>query len=104
MKPKFTIDKSSFYIYSICQIYTVIIAKEIHASGGAIWPTYGLKSGFHQFVLIGLLEQQTKFKSKTFKLTFTFAMVTKIGHQNGLKKWKSEHFGTTLRHLTEKLT
>ena len=34
MKPKFTIYKSSFYIYTICQIYTVNIAKEIHASGG----------------------------------------------------------------------
>ena len=36
MKPKFTIYKSSFYIYTICQIYTVNIAKELHASGGAI--------------------------------------------------------------------
>ena len=34
MKPKFTIDKSSFYIYTICQIYTVNIATELHASGG----------------------------------------------------------------------
>ena len=34
MKPKFTIYKSSFYIYTICQIYTVNIAKELHASGG----------------------------------------------------------------------
>ena len=36
MKPKFTIYKSSFYIYTICQIYTVNIAKELHASGGVI--------------------------------------------------------------------
>ena len=85
MKPKFTIYKSSFYIYTICQIYTVNIAKELHASGGVLfWPTYGLKSAFHHFVLIGLLEQYTKFKSKTFKLTFIFAMVTENGHQNGL--------------------
>ena len=34
MKPKFTIYKSSFYIYTKCQIYTVIIATELHASGG----------------------------------------------------------------------
>ena len=34
MKPKFTIYKSTFYIYTICQIYTVNIAKELHASGG----------------------------------------------------------------------
>ena len=34
MKPKFTIYKSSFYIYTICQIYTVNIATELHASGG----------------------------------------------------------------------
>ena len=34
MKPKFTIYKSSFYIYTICQIYAVNIAKELHAAGG----------------------------------------------------------------------
>ena len=43
----------------------------------------------HHFVLIGLFEQYTKFKSKTFKLTFIFAMVTKNGHQNGLKNGKA---------------
>ena len=92
LKP-FTIYKSSFYIYTICQIYTVYIAKELHASGGGgggailahIWAKYAL----HRFVLIGLFEQYTKFKSKTFKLTFTFAMVTKNGHQNGLKNGKT---------------
>ena len=52
------------------------------------WPTHGLKNAFHHFVLIGLLEQYTKFKSKTFKLTFIFVMVTKNGHQNGLKMEK----------------
>ena len=72
--------------------------------GVLFWPTYGLKNAFHHFVLIGLLEQYTKFKSKTFKLTFIFAMVTKNGHQKWAKKWKSEHFGTNLRHLTEKST
>ena len=51
--------------------------------GVLFWPTYGLKTAFHQFVLIGLLEQKTKFKSKTYKLT-----VTKNGHQNGLKNGK----------------
>ena len=30
-------------------------------------------------------------------------MVTKNGHQNGLEM-ESEHFGTNLRRLTEKLT
>ena len=89
MKPKFTIYKSSFYIYTICQIYTVNIAKELHASGGAILAHIWAKNAFHHFVLISLLEQYTKFKSKTFKLTFIFAMVTKNGHQNGLKNGKA---------------
>ena len=57
--------------------------------GVLFWPTYGLKNAFHHFVLIGLLEQYTKFKSKTFKLTFIFAMVTKNGHQNGFKNGKA---------------
>ena len=71
--------------------------------GVLFWPTYGLKNAFHHFVLIGLLEQYTKFESKTFKLTFIFAMVTKNGHQNGLKMEKRT-FWTNLRHLTEELT
>ena len=45
--------------------------------GGAILAHIWAKNAFHHFVLIGLLEQYTKFKSKTFKLTFIFAMVTK---------------------------
>ena len=85
MKPKFTIYKSSFYIFTICQIYSVNIAKELYASGGAILAHIWAKNAFHHFVLIGLLEQYTKFKSKTFKLTFIFATVTKNRHQNGLK-------------------
>ena len=90
MKPKFTIYKSSFFIYTICQIYTVNIAKELHASGGvAILAHIWAKNAFHHFVLIGLFEQYIKFKSKTFKLTFIFAMVTKNGHQNGLKNGKA---------------
>ena len=48
--------------------------------GGAILAHIWAKNAFHHFVLIGLLEQYTKFKSKTFKLTFIFAMVTKNGH------------------------
>ena len=56
--------------------------------GGAILAHIWAKNAFHHFVLIGLLEQYTKFKSKTFKLTFIFAMVTKNGHQNGLKMEK----------------
>ena len=53
MKPKFTIYKSSFYIYSICQLYTVNIAKELHASGGVLfWPTYGLKLLFTNLFLL----------------------------------------------------
>ena len=90
MKPKFTIYKSSFYIYTICQIYTVNIATELHASGGggAILAHIWAKMLF-TFVLIGLFEQYTKFKSKTLKLTFIFAMVTKNGHQNGLKNGKA---------------
>ena len=89
MKPKFTIYKSSFYIFTICQIYTVNIVICTCIWGVLFWPTYGLKNAFHHFVLIGLLEQYTKFKSKTFKLTFIFAMVTKNGHQNGLKNGKA---------------
>ena len=83
MKPKFTIYKSSFYIYTICQIYKFNIAKELHASGGAILAHIWAKNAFHHFVLIGLLEQYTKFKSKTFKLTFIFAMVTKTDIKMG---------------------
>ena len=56
MKPKFTIYKSSFLFYTICQIYTVNIAKELHASGGAILAHIWAKNAFHHFVLIGLLE------------------------------------------------
>ena len=56
--------------------------------GGAILAHIWAKNAFHHFVLIGLLEQYTKFKSKTFKLTFIFAMVTKNGHKNGLKMEK----------------
>ena len=84
MKPKFTIYKSSFYIYTICQIYKLILPKSYMHQGGAILAHIWAKNAFHHFVLIGLLEQYTKFKSKTFKLTFIFAMVTKNGHQNGL--------------------
>ena len=56
--------------------------------GGAILAHIWAKNAFHHFVLIGLFEQYTKLKSKTFKLTFIFAMVTKNGHQNGLKMEK----------------
>ena len=57
--------------------------------GGAILAHIWAKKCFSPFVLIGLLEQYTKFESKTFKLTFIFAMVTKNGHQNGLKNGKA---------------
>ena len=57
--------------------------------GGAILAHIWAKNAFHHFVLIGLFEQYTMFKSKTFKLTFIFAMVTKNGHQNGLKNGKA---------------
>ena len=57
--------------------------------GGAILAHIWAKNAFHHFVLIGLFEQYTKFESKTFKLTFIFAMVTKNGHQNGLKNGKA---------------
>ena len=67
----------------------LILPKSYMHQGVLVWPTYGLKNAFHHFVLIGLLEQYTKFKSKTFKLTFIFAMVTKNGHQNGLKNGKA---------------
>ena len=56
--------------------------------GGAILAHIWAKMLF-TFVLIGLFEQYTKFKSKTLKLTFIFAMVTKNGHQNGLKNGKA---------------
>ena len=55
MKPKFTIYKSSFYIYTICQIYTVNIAKELHASGGAILAHIWAKNAFHQSWLLCLI-------------------------------------------------
>ena len=64
MKPKFTIYKSSFYIYTICQIYTVNIAKELHASGGAILAHIWAKNAFHHFVLIGLLNNIPSLKVK----------------------------------------
>ena len=57
--------------------------------GGAILAHIWAKNAFHHFVLIGLFGQFTKFKSKTFKLTFIFDMVTKNGHQNGLKNGKA---------------
>ena len=74
--------------------------------GGAILAHIWAKNAFHHFVLIGLLEQYTKFKSKTFKLTFIFAMVTKNGHQNGLKNGKANILEQIwdIWHLTEKLT
>ena len=65
MKPKFTIYKSSFYIYTICQIYTVNIAKELHASGGgAILAHIWAKNAFHHFVLIGYLNNIPSLKVK----------------------------------------
>ena len=68
MKPKFTIYKSSFYIYTICQIYTVNIAKELHASGGGggvlLWPTYGLKMLFTILFLLVYLNNIPSLKVK----------------------------------------
>ena len=65
MKPKFTIYKSSFYIYTLCQIYTVNIAKELHASGGALfWPTYGLKMLFTILFLLVYLNNIPSLKVK----------------------------------------
>ena len=61
--------------------------------GGAILAHIWTKNAFHHFVLIGLLEQYTKFKSKTFKLTFilkkSLLWLPKNGHQNGLKNGKA---------------
>ena len=65
MKPKFTIYKSSFYIYTICQIYTVNIAKELHASGGVLfWPTHGLKMLFTILFLLVYLNNIPSLKVK----------------------------------------
>ena len=67
LKPKFTIYKSSFYIYTICQIYTVNIAKELHASGGGgvlFWPTYGLKMLFTILFLLVYLDNIPSLKVK----------------------------------------
>ena len=89
MKPKFTIYKSFFISILYARYTQLILPKSYMHQGVLFWPTYGLKNAFHHFVLIGLLEQYTKFKSKTFKLTFIFAMVTKNGHQNGLKNGKA---------------
>ena len=57
--------------------------------GGAILAHIWAKKCFSPFCSYCLLEQYTKFKSKTFKLTFIFAMVKKNGHQNGLKNGKA---------------
>ena len=86
MKPKFKIYTSSFISLLYARYTQLILPKSYMHQGVLFWPTYGLKNAFHHFVLIGLLEQFTKLKSKTFKLTFIFAMVTKNGHQNELKK------------------
>ena len=65
MKPKFTIYKSSFYIYTICQIYTVNIAKELQASGGVLFsPTYGLKMLFTILFLLVYLNNIPSLKVK----------------------------------------
>ena len=89
MKPKFT-SINLLFISILYARYTQLILPNSYMHQGVLfWPTYGLKNAFHHFVLIGLLEQYTKFKSKTFKLTFIFAMVTKNGHQNGLKNGKA---------------
>ena len=66
----------------------------MHRGGGGgggvlFWPTYGLKCFSPFCFFFGLFERYTKFKSKTLKLTFIFAMVTKTGHQNGLKNGKA---------------
>ena len=52
------------------------------------WPTYGLKMLFTILFLLAYLNNIPSLKSKTFKLTFIFAMVTKNGHQNWLKMEK----------------
>ena len=72
-----------------CRYTQLILPKSYMLQGGAILAHIWAKKCFHHFVLIGLLEHYTKFKSKTFKLTFIFAMVTKNGHQNGLKNGKA---------------
>ena len=68
MKPKFTIYKSSFYIYSICRIYTVNIAKELHASGGGggcyFGPHMGLKMLFTILFLLVYLNNIPSLKVK----------------------------------------
>ena len=64
MKPKFTIYKSSFYIYSICQIYTVNIAKELHASGGAILAHIWAKMLFTILILLVYLNNIPSLKVK----------------------------------------
>ena len=89
MKPKFTIYKFSFISILYARYTQLILPKSYMHQGGAILAHIWAKNAFHHFVLIGLFEQYTKFKSKTFKLTFIFAMVTKNGHQNGLKNGKA---------------
>ena len=89
MKPKFTIYKSSFISIVYARYTQLILPKSYMHQGGAILAHIWAKIAFHHFVLIGLFEQYTKFKSQTFKLTFIFAMVTKNGHQNGLKNGKA---------------
>ena len=56
IKPKFTFYKLLFIsiVYARTQL---ILPKSYMHQGELFWPTYGLKPAFHQFVLIGLLEQ-----------------------------------------------
>ena len=67
MKPKFTIYKSSFISIVYARYTQLILPKSYmhQGGGGAILAHIWAKIAFHHFVLIGLFEQYTKFKSKT---------------------------------------
>ena len=61
----------------------------LQGGGGAILAHIWAKKCFSPFCSYWFIRTNTKFKSKTFKLTFIFAMVSKNGHQNGLKNGKA---------------
>ena len=65
MKLKFTIYKSSFISIVYARYTQLILPKSYMHQGGAILAHIWAKIAFHHFVLIGLFEQYTKFKSKT---------------------------------------
>ena len=63
------------------------MVKGVRALGGYFGPLWSkkLKVAFHQFHLIGLLEEYPKCKILAFILLLPVAMVTKMAYKIGLK-------------------